>query len=231
MVYKGISQTQTALQAENTRLAETQTALQVEAAKSTEATTRPWLTSSAVLDGKTGEVKVGFRNSGHTPTRLATVAYAQFFVADIEEKDLQERLYFRDDLSFVQPKGLSLFNIGSDTQSIESARVPFLPLSAVDISDVHGRNSFSKQSEILKQMKAATLYVWGAMLYEDVLHNLHEAKFCYWHKPNDGTKLFACPFVNALDEEVSPRTATCVTPQLAGKPTTDHQSCVRTSSP
>jgi hypothetical protein len=197
-----------------------QTALQAEAVRLTTLATRPWIHTTSVLGGDeqnpNAVATVGYRNSGPTPSLVMPIVYAKLFPKPLSPSELTENLKFDVELSMRAPTGESIYVVPGNTENQEAKRIPKQYFMPGDLIDVDGKSDIKSLKIASEKLRVDTLYIWGAVLYEDGLHQEHEVKFCYEHRPGDQV-LFACTVMNMLDETISPSNADCVTPQSGDK--------------
>ena len=146
-------------------------------AKTQDNVERPWVRSTAIIDG-TGQVTVGYRNSGPTPTTLTPLLYARFVSHPLKPEEAMKWRYLSDELSVNKPTGAAIMMIAADTEKWDASRIPKQYVSATDIKDLNGRY-LKAQSDVVDQLTKNILYVWGVFLYQDGLGKEHEGKFCY----------------------------------------------------
>lgn len=172
---------------------------------------------------------VGFRNSGHTPAVIQPYTQVQLFDKPLTPDEALKMLRLNFDLSITELTGIGLLVVASDSENQESKRIPRHEVTPADIADTHGTNRFKSSRAVRHALLTKTLYLWGALIYADGLHQQHETKYCFELRPED-TELHACPFpfLNILDEPVRPTDAACISPQIAGEPHTHPAPCKQT---
>ena len=186
--------------------------------------TRPWIKVDAEI-GNDAKLKLTFKNEGKTPTFLSEVTYARFYAYPLTSTNYNTKLDFSDELSVTQPTGASLVRLSPVPETLPNSSQKELSFPVNLIQESPGVTPYKADDQIAAQLSNKTLYLWGAVLYEDGLKYQHETTFCFEHQPGD-TRLMSCPFINALDREVE-EGADCIKPKVDDRPSPHKRPCAQ----
>ncbi len=170
-----------------------------------EATRASLVVQIKLLPAKTGVLKgtlvpkQEIKNEGRTSAQIVSSVYAAFYKTEKRANELK-----LDTLSVIKPDD-SLATIGSELMHA----TPNVTVEGLE-------NTVKSPQEFAQHMRADFLYVWGSLLYRDIFNQQHLAKFCYSHKKGEPlNEVYACPFLNTMNEEVGPESV-YVTPTAEG---------------